>query len=170
MKIQDIIKTFGKPALHENFVTIVSPFPLRLDWALDKTVVKITVHSLAAPSLSKILQEILDTYGLDKIKELGIDQFAGCFNNRPKRGTEDRYNALIEAGHKEEAYEYLSLHAWAIAVDFDADRNTWKETKKTARFARPEYADMIAIFYKHGWYSLGIEKNYDWMHFQFIKP
>lgn len=170
MNVKEITSRFGTPANHENLVTITSPFPLRLDWDLSKTTSKITVHYLAAPSLLKILQEILDIYGLEKIKELGIDQFAGCFNNRPMRGTEDRYKALIDAEQFEAAWEYLSLHAWALAVDFDSDRNTWKETKKTARFARPEHADMIAIFYKHGWYSLGIEKNYDWMHFQFIKP
>jgi hypothetical protein len=170
MKTSEIISNFGNPADTNNFVTIVSPFPLKLDWDLNKTVVKITVHKQAAPSLSLILQEILSTYGLVAIEELGINQFAGCFNNRPKRGTEDRYKALMEAGQYEEAYEYLSLHTWALAVDFDADRNTWKETSKTARFARPEYKPMIDIFYKHGWYSLGREKNYDWMHLQFIKP
>jgi len=170
MTANEIVSAFGFPALKENFVTIVSPFPLRLSWDKDTTVVKITVHKLASQSLEKILQELLDTYGLAKIKELGIDLYGGCFNHRPMRGTEERYKALIEAGDVKGSFQYLSLHSWALALDLDPERNKLRETKKTARFAREEYSDMIAIFYKHGWYSLGMEKNYDWMHFQFIKP
>lgn len=170
MTTKEIIKQFGKAGDYKNFTTIISPFPLRLDWDTSITVVKITVHKLAAPSLEKILQEILDTYGLDRVQELGINEYAGCFNLRPKRGCEREYKLLIEEGRFEEAAELLSLHSWAIAVDLDANRNKLRETKKTARFARSEYISMHQIFYKHGWYSLGMEKDYDWMHFQFIKP
>ena len=147
---QQAIKKYGKPTQEGNYlVTINLPYPMRLAWDKKTKVNKMRCNGLVAKNFQDIFSEILQVYGLEKIQELGIDLFGGCFNFRAMRGGSD-----------------YSRHSWGIAIDLDPERNQLKETSKTARFARPEYKQMIDIFYKYGFISLGREKNYDWMHFE----
>lgn len=144
------IAKYGKPNQTGSYlVSIKLPFPMKLAWDKNTIVKTMRCHKLVANQLTAIFTEILQVYGLAKIQELGIDLFGGCFNFRQMRGGSD-----------------WSRHSWGIAVDLDPERNQLKETSKTARFARPEYEQMINIFYKHGFVSLGREKNYDFMHFE----
>ena len=148
---QQAIKKYGTP--NETgagyLVTLTLPYPMRLAWDTDETIIRIRCHKLVAVHFDAVFKEILETYGLTRIKELGIDLFGGCFNFRKMRNG----NAW-------------SKHSWGIAIDLDPARNKLNETRLTARFARPEYRPMIDIFYKHGFISLGIESNFDWMHFE----
>lgn len=151
MTTKEIIKKYGKP--NETgagyLVTINLPYPMRLSWDLDIKVTRMSCHRLLAGKFLAVFNDLLKHYGLKEIQRLGIDIFGGCFNYRKMRGG----NAW-------------SLHSWGIAIDLDPARNTLKETNKTARFARQEYKTMIDIFYKHGFISLGRERNYDWMHYE----
>ncbi len=122
---------------------------MRLAWDKATKINKIRCHKLVAENLTNIFTEILEVYGYEKIVSLGIDLYGGCFNFRKMRGGND-----------------YSRHSWGVAIDLDPERNQLKETAKTARFARPEYKQMIDIFYKYGFVSLGREKNYDYMHFE----
>jgi hypothetical protein len=151
MTTQQITKKYGTPNETGNgyLVKIQLPYPMRLAWDTDTVVNSMMCHKLVAKNFLDVFNEIQRVYGYDKIKELGIDLFGGCFNYRKMRGGNS-----------------WSTHSWGIAIDLDPARNLLKETSKTARFARPEYKAMIDIFYKHGFESLGREKNYDWMHFQ----
>lgn len=150
LKTNEIIKIFGKPNQQGSYLTTITlPFPMRIAWDKGTKVTKMRCHKLVVDDLTNAFSDILEYYGYDKIVELGIDLFGGCFNFRQMRGGSD-----------------YSRHSWGIAIDLDPERNQLKETSKTARFARPEYKPMIDIFYKHGFVSLGREKNYDWMHFE----
>lgn len=148
---KQLIAKYGQPTEtgKEYLVTIPLPYPMVLAWDKTKVVNKITCHKLVADKLADIFKDILAHYGAAKISELGINRYGGCFNYRKMRGGND-----------------WSRHSWGVAIDLDPERNQLHETAKTARFARPEYKAMIDIFYKHGFVSLGREKNYDWMHFE----
>jgi hypothetical protein len=151
MTTKQTIAKYGKPNVTGEgyLVTIQLPYPMRLAWDTDTVVHRMRCHKLVADKFLAVFNEIHRVYGYEKIKELGIDLFGGCFNFRKMRGGND-----------------WSKHSWGIAIDLDPARNKLKETSRTARFARPEYKDMIDIFYKHGFISLGRERNFDWMHFE----
>jgi hypothetical protein len=154
MTTNEIVKKYGKPnETGEGYLTtILLPYPMRLAWDLDTKVSKMRCHKLAAEAFLNVFNDLLAEYGMKEIERLGIDLFGGCFNYRKMRGGTS-----------------WSKHAWGIAIDLDPARNKLKETAKTARFARPEYQPMIDIFYRHGFISLGIEENRDFMHFELRK-
>lgn len=146
-----LMAKYGQPTQdgRHYLVTINLPYPMRLAWDKNTVITKMRCHKLVADKYKAIFAEILAVYGMANIVKLGLDLYGGCFNFRAMRGGSD-----------------YSRHSWGVAIDLDPERNQLKETSATARFARPEYKAMIDIFYKHGFQSLGREKNYDWMHFQ----
>lgn len=147
---QQIIAKYGKPGDPKQLTIISLPYPMRIAWDTKVTVTRMQCHKLCAPGFLAVFNDLLKRYGLPELQRLGIDLFGGCVNVRTQRGSKTKW----------------SRHAWGIAIDLDPARNTLKETKRTARFARPEYKPMIDIFYKHGFLSYGIERNNDFMHFE----
>ena len=154
MTTNQIIKRYGQPnETGAGYLTVIQlPYPMRLAWDLDVKVTRMSCHKLVADKFLAVFNDLLCHYGYDEIVRLGIDLFGGCFNYRRMRGGSS-----------------WSLHSWGIAIDLDPARNKLKESKRTARFARPEYKPMIDIFYNNGFISLGVEKNYDFMHFEIAK-
>jgi hypothetical protein len=147
---QQIIEKYGQPGDPDELTVIELPYQMRIAWDLTKTVKKISCHKLIADNLRAVFDDLLSHYGLPELQRLDIDLFGGCVNVRLMRGSKTKW----------------TRHSWGIAIDLDPARNQLKETKKTARFARPEYQPMIDIFYKHGFKGLGPEQNRDWMHFE----
>jgi hypothetical protein len=153
MTTAQTIAKYGQPNEQGTYlVTINLPYPMRIAWDTKTKVTRMRCHKDVAKNFEAVFNDLLAHYGYEKLVELGIDLFGGCFNFRKMRGGSS-----------------YSKHSWGIAVDLDPARNTLKETSRTARFARPEYKPMIDIFYKHGFISLGREKNMDFMHFEIGK-
>ena len=148
---KQLISKYGRATTDGSayLTTIKLPYPMRLAWDLKTTTTRMRCHKLVADKFLAVFNDILNEYGIEEIQRLGINLFGGCFNFRKMRNGND-----------------WPRHSWGVAIDLDPERNQLKETSKTARFARPEYKAMIDIFYKHGFISLGREKNYDWQHFE----
>lgn len=150
---QECINKYGIPNGAGKYLTTIKlPYPMRISWSLNEKVTTMRCHKDVADSFLAVFDELLLIYGYERLVELGIDLFGGCFAFRKMRGGTS-----------------WSKHSWGIAIDLDPLRNKLKETSKTARFAKPEYKEMIDCFYKHGFISLGREKNYDWMHFEYAE-
>jgi len=148
-----IISKYGQPGNADNFTIIPLPYPMRIAWDTKVRVQKMQCHELAADNFTNVFNQLLAHYGLSEIQRLGIDLFGGCVNVRTMRGSKTRW----------------SRHAFGIAIDLDPARNGLKVKRPIAQFSKPEYKPMIDIFYQNGFISYGIEKDYDWMHFELGK-
>lgn len=139
---------FGKDGT--ALVTIDLPYPMFLAWEPETQIKRMTCHALVADPLKNIFRKILNHYGKEKINELGLDLFGGCYNDRKIVGGQSK-----------------SMHAWGIAVDMDPDHNGMNTHAPKARFSKKDYEPFWEIVEEEGAISLGREKDYDWMHFQF---
>lgn len=135
-----------------NQTKIILPYRMKIAWDTSKSIGKFTCHKKVAEPMQAIFEDALEHYGLDEIQRLGLDLFGGCLNVRKMRGG-SRY----------------SMHSWGIAVDLDPARNQLRWNHTRASFAKPEYKAFWNIVEKHGAISLGRERDFDWMHFQFAR-
>ena len=133
---------YGQPG--DNHTRIVPPYDMFYE---GTKIGSILCNRKVAASLSRILTAIWEYCDRDqaKVKSFGLHNYDGCFNNRMSASGNSR-----------------SRHAWAAAIDLDADRNAWKMARPPARM--PQFA--VEIFKAESWKSGGEMWGHDWMHFQ----
>ena len=107
------------------------------------------INRKCADSAMRAMTKIASAYSATDRAKLGIDRFSGCFNNRVMRGGTE-----------------LSMHAFACAIDFDAQRNQLKWGRDKARLAQVDCEAFWHAWEEEGWISLGRTRNFDWMHVQ----
>lgn len=147
---KDVLEFYGK--VGTNQTKVILPYKMKLAWDTSKTISRFSCHKKVALPMQAIFEDTLAHYGLEEIQRLGLDLFGGCLNIRKMRGG-SRY----------------SMHSWGIAVDLDPKRNQLKWDNTRASFAKQEFEAFWSIVEKHGAISLGRERNFDWMHFQFAR-
>jgi hypothetical protein len=143
---QKSMEAFYGRAGHVDTVKIPIPYKMYL-YDGPKTVQTITIHGKVAKSFGKILANLKDIYPTDAERsEAGVNKFFGSYVVRPMR-----------------TGKAWSKHAWAVAVDFDANRNGLYSNWPT-RSKMP--LEVMECFAKEGWLNLGWLIGRDAMHFQ----
>lgn len=142
---------YGRPGgeIKARLVSRQTPFPMRLDWALSQTVTRVMLHRLVIHRYVGALEAVRDHYGLDALRGLGIDRFAGGYNHRTMRG-----------GSR------WSMHAYGIAVDHYAAPNGLTTRCPDALFCDGEYRAFLDIMEAHGMLPAIRLWGADAMHFQ----
>lgn len=143
----NIASVFGPPGTNQTLVAV--PYPLRLSWN-NQAVHRVGCHRLIAEPTVRVLQKTLNHYGRVGVRELELDVWGGCFNNRSMRG-----------GTR------LSTHAWGIAHDFNPQKNGLRVPAPRAQFSAAIYNKWWEFWEEEGATSLGRARNFDWMHVQF---
>jgi len=146
-----LTESFGSPC-EARLVQVPCPWTLSLAWDLRQTTEHIGCHERVAESLRRVLQRVYDHYGEERLRELRLNRYGGCYNCRRKRGGSS-----------------WSTHAWGVAIDWDPDQNKLRWGRDRARLARPEYEAWWQFWEEEGWVSLGRARNFDWMHVQAVK-
>ena len=143
----DVPSFFGPVGTGQVLVDV--PWAMKLAWDKRVTVRRISLHRLVADSASRAFDKILSEYGQEGIKEIGVDIFGGSLNVRRMRGG-SRY----------------SMHSWAIAIDFDPERNQLRWNRPKARLSHADCNRFWEIWEAEGWVSLGRARDFDWQHVQ----
>ena len=130
--------------------------PIPPGWPMTsggKPVSSIKVNGLIADRFAAILKDTFTHYGTDiGIVAPGLCIYDGCLCVRKMTNSSN-----------------WSMHAWGIALDFDAGCNEFNTRAPAARLSQPIYGPFWKIVQAHGGHSLGLHRNKDWMHFQFAR-
>lgn len=128
---------------------IPSPWPMKISFNLSLRRTSFRVHQKAAPSLKRVLDKIHAAYSDAQKSEIGIDIFGGDYvPRRIRNGTR------------------WSMHSWGIAFDFDPDRNGMEMGHSNSRLAQRDAVPFWDAWESEGWYSLGRQRGFDYMHIQ----
>ena len=143
--MRDFYGTPGKPV----FAKVRCPWELSLAWDTKTKISHIGCNAKVADSVGNVLEKVHAHYGDAELKRLRLHLFGGCYFARKKRGGSN-----------------WSTHAWAVALDWDPERNQLKWGRDRASLDHSNYDFWWHAWEAEGWVSLGRSRNFDWMHVQ----
>jgi hypothetical protein len=149
----DFYNKYGHPDKKKNLVMWDVPAELEIG-VIPKRIY--CNKDLIAP-LEQAFRNLITTGAVKELKT-----WDGCYNYRPIRGYEKKYEAAMKANSLQLAIKYLSIHSWAMAIDVNAFENgLGKEPKLSKKF--------VKCFTDAGFEWGGNWSRKDGMHFQVAK-
>lgn len=100
IKYSELELKCGDPGSTDGMVKTCFPFTLYLNGDKSLPCNNFYGSKRIADAVIDAYDEILDIYGIEFIRENGLDEYGGCFNHRASRGS-----------------ERLSVHSWGMAID-----------------------------------------------------
>jgi hypothetical protein len=113
----DFYKKFGHPG-KKKFINSLVVWDVPPELEIGFLPNKIYCHPLMIEPLTRAFRNLVVRGYAGEVKT-----WDGCWNFRPIRGYEKTYERLMAAGKEELAIKYLSIHAWACAIDLNAGEN-----------------------------------------------
>lgn len=143
-----LLAFYGDPMDTTTHRELVFPYPVFL-YDTRERVRRTFVHHKCVENFRAWFEGIDGAYTWDQITGLRLDRFFGCYNPRKKRGGST-----------------WSVHAFAAAIDLDANNNRLRWDHTRAGFAKPEYDACWEAAESAGLVNLGRAQDFDWMHTQ----
>jgi lysozyme family protein len=173
------IAFYGDPRqpgwLEANTVQVPCPWPLHFE---TSTLHSILIHKKVAASLTRVLNNVWNDVGksVDKINALHYDRYSGSYNFRPIRSVSygDVFvpalandDLAVSLTKLDAPISVLSMHAFAAAIDWDAEENQQHSQKHLFTDQSP----LIVEFKKEGavWGGNWSGSSVDGMHLQFAR-
>ena len=107
----DFYKKFGHPG-KKKFINSLVIWDVPVELEIGVIPKRIYCHPLLIVPLTQAFKNLIYRGYAKELKT-----WDGCWNLRPIRGYEKKYNDLMAAGKEELAIKYLSIHSWAGAID-----------------------------------------------------
>lgn len=153
LKGKDFYKAFGDPT-KKKFQNTLVIWDVPTEIEIGVIPKRIYCHPLLIAPLERAFRNLIVRGYVNELKT-----WDGCWNCRPIRGEEQRYNALMVAGRIEEAINLLSIHSWANAIDVNASENGLGKKPKLSK-------GFVKCFTDAGFEWGGNWPRQDGMHFQ----
>ncbi len=150
---RDFYTRYGHPSKNKNLIIYDVPNKLEIGFIPKR----IYCNADFAPMLEKGFINLIERGCVNE-----LITWDGCWNFRPIRGYEKKYENLTKEKKVLESMDYLSIHSWAGAFDCNASTNgLGKKPKLSLKF--------VKCFEDAGMEWGGRWSRLDGMHFQMSK-